>query len=46
MMGARASLDVRSKAIGGDLARLGAGGVPASGGEAVAMIARGVGWSE
>ena len=36
-MGARASLEVRSKAIGGDLARLGAaGGVPARGGEEVA----------
>ena len=43
MKGARASFDVRSKAIGGDLARLGgAGGVPARGGEADDMVARGV----
>jgi hypothetical protein len=36
MRGARASLEVRSKAIGGDLARFGAGGVPARGGDEVA----------
>jgi hypothetical protein len=43
MKGARASLEVRSKAIGGDLARLGgAGGVPAWVGEADDMISRGV----
>jgi hypothetical protein len=46
MKGARASLEVRSKAIGGDLARFGA----ARGGEALLscddMIARGVRVSE
>jgi len=42
-MGARASLEVRSKAIGGDLARLGAaGGVPARGGESEVMVAPGM----
>ena len=35
ILGARASLEVRSKAMGGDLARFGArtGGVPTRGGE-------------
>jgi len=43
MKGARASFDVRSNAIGGDLLLFGTGGVPTRGGEAVvAMIARGV----
>jgi len=50
MKGARASLEVRSKAIGGDLARFGAGGGPAREGEALLscddMIARGVRVSE
>jgi len=36
-------LEVRSKAIGGDLARLGAaGGVPARGGESEVMVAPGM----
>jgi hypothetical protein len=33
-------LEVRSKAIGGDLALFGAGGVPARGGEEVEEVAR------
>jgi hypothetical protein len=38
MKGARASLEVRSKAIGGDLVLFGTGGVPAWGGDD--MVAR------
>jgi hypothetical protein len=40
MRGARASLEVRSKAIGGDLALFGAGGAPARGGEEAEEVAR------
>ena len=39
MKGASASLEVRSKAIGGDLARFGAGGASVRGGESAAEVA-------
>lgn len=40
MIGARASLEVRSKAMGGDLARFGTGGVSARGGEKAEVVAK------